>query len=601
MTTRKSPNFIQFQQLKGVPLLPPTNQFNNMSLNQGPSQPQQQYTRQPSSQQQQQQNYNLGPSKYANSRSTPQSLDLLREKRLINEYSDLEEPVRPQFPHEFYTNVNCHPDTIRCTLTAIPETQALLNKIRLPLGILIHPFKDLESLKVVQSSIIVRCRNCRSYINPFVHFIDNTKWRCNLCYSINDLPDEFLFDPVTRSYGDPSKRPEINSSTIEFIAPAEYTLRPPPPAMYLYLLDVSHNAITTGYLQSFCETMLENLDKIPGDSRTQIGFITYNSSLHFYNLCDSLSQPRMMIYPDLEDLTLPLPDNLMINLSENKESVLLFLQTLPSLFADTYETDSALGTALNAGFQLLKQTGGRLTIMQTCLPNIGVGSLKPREENVDKDPAGLAPQIDFYKKMALDCAGVHVAVDLFMFNSQYADLATLSSVSKYSGGEVKFYPEFHLENHPEQVIRFCVDFKRYLVRKIGFESVMRIRCTRGLTIHTFHGNFFVRSTDLLALPNVNPDSGFGMQIAIEEALTDTPTVCFQAAVLYTSSKGERRIRIHTYCIPVSKNVNELVNSADQECIIGIIAKMGKVFQFLLRTCTVQETMNKYVKLFSVTE
>jgi len=308
-----------------------------------------------------------------------------------------------------------------------------------------------------------------------------------------------------------------------------------------------------------------------------------------------------MIYPDLEDLTLPLPDNLMINLSENKESVQLFLQTLPSLFAETYETDSALGTALNAGFQLLKQTGGRLTIMQTCLPNIGVGSLKPREENVDKDPAGLAPQIDFYKKMALDCAGVHVAVDLFMFNSQYADLATLSSVSKYSGGEVKFYPEFHLENHPEQVIRFCVDFKRYLVRKIGFESVMRIRCTRGLTIHTFHGNFFVRSTDLLALPNVNPDSGFGMQIAIEEALTDTPTVCFQAAVLYTSSKGERRIRIHTYCIPVSKNVNELVNSADQECIIGIIAKMGKVFQFLLRTCTVQATMNKYAKLFSVTE
>ena len=99
----------------------------------------------------------------------------------------------------------------------------------------------------------------------------------------------------------------------------------------------------------------------------------------------------------------------------------------------------------------------------------------------------------------------------------------------------------------------------------------------GLTIHTFHGNFFVRSTDLLALPNVNPDAGFGMQIAIEETLTDTPTVCFQAAVLYTSSKGERRIRIHTYCLPVSKNINELVNGADQEAIIGLVAKMGNFF------------------------
>jgi protein transport protein SEC24 len=31
----------------------------------------------------------------------------------------------------------------RCTLNKIPETKALLQKSRLPLGILIHPFKDL--------------------------------------------------------------------------------------------------------------------------------------------------------------------------------------------------------------------------------------------------------------------------------------------------------------------------------------------------------------------------------------------------------------------------------------------------------------------------
>ena len=60
----------------------------------------------------------------------------------------------------------------------------------------------------------------------------------------------------------------------------------------------------------------------------------------------------------------------------------------------------------------------------------------------------------------------------------------------------------------------------------------------GINIHTFHGNFFVRSTDLLSLPNVNPDAAFGMQMTIEEPLTDLSTVCFQAALLYTSSKGK---------------------------------------------------------------
>ena len=62
--------------------------------------------------------------------------------------------------------------------------------------------------------------------------------------------------------------------------------------------------------------------------------------------------------------------------------------------------------------------------------------------------------------------------------------------------------------------KFESALRRYFTRKIGFEAVMRIRCTRGLALHTFHGNFFVRSTDLLSLPNINPDAGFGMQVSV---------------------------------------------------------------------------------------
>ena len=50
-------------------------------------------------------------------------------------------------------------------------------------------------------------------------------------------------------------------------------------------------------------------------------------------------------------------------------------------------------------------------------------------------------------------------------------------------------------------------------------------------MHTFHGNFFVRSTDLLSLANINPDAGFAVQLSIEESLTDTSLVCFQTALL----------------------------------------------------------------------
>lgn len=37
-------------------------------------------------------------------------------------------------------------------------------------------------------------------------------------------------------------------------------LRPPQPPVYLFVFDVSHNAIETGYLNTACQTLLDNLD-----------------------------------------------------------------------------------------------------------------------------------------------------------------------------------------------------------------------------------------------------------------------------------------------------------------------------------------------------
>ena len=133
---------------------------------------------------------------------------------------------------------------------------------------------------------------------------------------------------------------------------------------------------------------------------------------------------------------------------------------------------------------------------------------------------------------------------------------------------------YHSHKNLSVAEKFDKAFRRYLTRKIGFESVMRIRCTRGMSLHTFHGHFFVRSTDLLSLPNVNPDAGFGMQVSIDEDLKDSREVSFQAALLYTSSKGERRIRVHTLCLPTSNSLQEIVQGADQQCIVGLLAKMA---------------------------
>uniref|UniRef100_A0A672S0U9 SEC24 homolog B, COPII coat complex component n=1 Tax=Sinocyclocheilus grahami TaxID=75366 RepID=A0A672S0U9_SINGR len=486
-------------------------------------------------------------------------------------------PPEPNLSNDL-RKVNCSPDTFRCTLTNIPQTQALLNKARLPLGLLLHPFRDLTQLPVITSNTIVRCRSCRTYINPFVSFLDQRRWKCNLCYRVNDVPDEFMYNPVTRSYGEPHKRPEVQNSTVEFIASSDYMLRPPQPAVYLFVLDVSHNAVESGYLNVFCQSLLDNLEKLPGDTRTRIGFVTFDSTVHFYNLQEGLSQPQMLLVSDIDDVFIPTHDNLLVNLKESKELVKDLLNALPGMFTHTRETQSALGPALQAAYKLMCPTGGRVSVFQTQLPTLGAGLLQSREDpnlrSSTKNVQHLGPATDFYKKLALDCSGQQIGVDLFLLSSQYSDLASLACVSKYSAGSVFYYPSFHHVHNTAQSQKFQKDLQRYLTRKIGFEAVMRIRCTKGLSIHTFHGNFFVRSTDLLSLANVNPDSGFAVQMSIEESLADTSLACFQAALLYTSSKGKRRIRVHTLCLPVVSQLSEVFAGADIQAITCLLANMA---------------------------
>lgn len=75
-----------------------------------------------------------------------------------------------------------------------------------------------------------------------------------------------------------------------------------------------------------------------------------------------------------------------------------------------------------------------MTVFQAALPNVGPGAVAAREDPSQRSSAEtplLNPVNDFYKKLALECSGHQVAVDLFILNSQYVDIATISGISRY--------------------------------------------------------------------------------------------------------------------------------------------------------------------------
>ncbi|KAI9015886.1 Sec23/Sec24 trunk domain-containing protein [Phycomyces nitens] len=477
---------------------------------------------------------------------------------------------------------NADPSYMCSTINAIPSSETLLKKSRLPLALVLAPYRRIQDgddeVPVVTDSVISRCRRCRTYINPFVTFVEGgQRWKCNMCFLLNDVPAAFEFDSQTQQPADKWKRAELNYSCVEFVAPTEYMIRPPQAPAYVFVIDVSYSAVQSGMLATAARTILDSLDRIPNDEkRTKIGFITVDSSLHFYNLNSNLTEPQMLVMSDPDDIFLPQPSDLLVELSESKAVISALLEKLPEMFKDTLVVTNALGSALQAAHKMVSVNGGKIICLQSTLPTVGTGALKPREDvkllGTAKETTLLNAASPFYKSFAVDCSRSQVACDMLIFGGQYSDVATLSCIPHYTGGQTYFYPGFNA-SRSEDALKFAHEFSELLAERIGLEAVIRIRSSRGLRMSAFHGNFFIRSTDLLALPNVPRDQSYCVEVSIEDDIK-TPTVCFQTALLHTTCFGERRIRVVTLCLPVTNNMSELYSSVNQQAVAAYLANKG---------------------------
>jgi protein transport protein SEC24 len=69
----------------------------------------------------------------------------------------------------------------------------LARETAVPLAIIVKPFGELPNGEPTpcanfNNKPIVRCRECRAYINPFVKFVElGQKWICNFCKDVNQV------------------------------------------------------------------------------------------------------------------------------------------------------------------------------------------------------------------------------------------------------------------------------------------------------------------------------------------------------------------------------------------------------------------------------
>ncbi|KFV52997.1 Protein transport protein Sec24C, partial [Tyto alba] len=537
------------------------------------------------------------PPKRLDPDSIPSPIQVIEDDRSNRGSEPFVTGVRGQVPPLVTTNFlvkdqgNASPRYIRCTSYNIPCTSDMAKQSQVPLAAVIKPLATLppeETLPYLVDhgeSGPVRCNRCKAYMCPFMQFIEGgRRFQCCFCSCVTEVPPHYFQHlDHTGKRVDFYDRPELSLGSYEFLATVDYCKNnkfPSPPA-FIFMIDVSYNAVKSGLVRLICEELKSLLDYLPREgnmeeSAIRVGFVTYNKVLHFYNVKSSLAQPQMMVVSDVADMFVPLLDGFLVNVNESRTVIASLLDQIPEMFADTRETETVFAPVIQAGLEALKaaECAGKLFIFHTSLPIAEApGKLKNRDDkkliNTDKEKTLFQPQTNFYNNLAKDCVAQGCCVDLFLFPNQYLDVATLGVVTYQTGGSVYKYAYFQLETDQD---RFLNDLRRDVQKEVGFDAVMRVRTSTGIRATDFFGAFYMSNTTDVEMAGLDCNKTITVEFKHDDKLSEDNGALLQCALLYTSCAGQRRLRIHNLSLNCCTQLADLYRNCETDTLINYLAK-----------------------------
>lgn len=537
------------------------------------------------------------PPKRLDPDSIPSPIQVIEDDRSNRGSEPFVTGVRGQVPPLVTTNFlvkdqgNASPRYIRCTSYNIPCTSDMAKQSQVPLAAVIKPLATLppeETLPYLVDhgeSGPVRCNRCKAYMCPFMQFIEGgRRFQCCFCSCVTEVPPHYFQHlDHTGKRVDFYDRPELSMGSYEFLATVDYCKNnkfPSPPA-FIFMIDVSYNAVKSGLVRLICEELKSLLDYLPREgnmeeSAIRVGFVTYNKVLHFYNVKSSLAQPQMMVVSDVADMFVPLLDGFLVNVNESRTVIASLLDQIPEMFADTRETETVFAPVIQAGLEALKaaECAGKLFIFHTSLPIAEApGKLKNRDDkkliNTDKEKTLFQPQTSFYNNLAKDCVAQGCCVDLFLFPNQYLDVATLGVVTYQTGGSIYKYAYFQLESDQD---RFLNDLRRDVQKEVGFDAVMRVRTSTGIRATDFFGAFYMSNTTDVEMAGLDCDKTITVEFKHDDKLSEDSGALLQCALLYTSCAGQRRLRIHNLSLNCCTQLADLYRNCETDTLINYLAK-----------------------------
>lgn len=465
------------------------------------------------------------------------------------------------------------PQYCRLSMYNAPVSESLRKQTELPLAMLVQPFVSDENVPVTRfdDPEIPRCRRCRTYVNPSVMFSDGgMKFLCNMCQFSNQVPDHY-FQPIDAANRriDWQLRPELSFGTFDIAAPPDYHGNAAPqPLNHIFLIDVTTEALKKElphFAAMAIRSALYGPDAVKGG---RIGIVTFDRTVHFYNLNPKLERAQMIVMSDLEDAFTPLEDGLFVDPIEAQPLIENLLDSFEALFKETKTVEPGLGAALSACYSALTPYGGgHITTILSGLPTWGPGHLVYQQPNEAKFPC-TSP---FYSNLGRHLALGGIGVDLLLAANSFVDAANCTEVARVTGGQVFSYRNFDPRRDGKRLIADLCYVTRTLV---GYDIKIRARCSTGLQVAKYMGNIHIPEDDKddPVCGSLNTGSTFAVHFEHDGKLNTKLDCHYQIAVLYTSREGERRIRVLNIVTGVSEQYKQVLNFIDIDACIGIFTR-----------------------------
>lgn len=483
----------------------------------------------------------------------------------------------------------CNPRFIRPTLNHVPKTKELVKQCGLPFAAVICPLADLQEdelpipLVDFGPSGPLRCTRCRAYVNSFTKFIQGgRKFVCNICTLNNETPrDYYCSVDQNGRRRDVQERAELSRGSVDYVVPAAYTVRPPQEPIFVFVLDVSLFSWQTNLAHAALDAIKYILPALAQNRRKKIGIVTFDSSVHYYRM-DHGSSISINVCPDIDEPAAPLPPSSWLVSMEDpsaQDKIGELADIITNTFQATTKNQAVSGAALWSVVDALAVTGGRVILLHSGAPRIGVGKVKREEVS---GAYGTTKEVDLYtpeetnayESLARQCAESHVSLDVFSVANPFASLADVGRVCELTGGRVQYMPQFEKEkssntHHLKNSLLRLVD------RDCGYEAVLKVRCSAGLRVDRSYGSFYNSrsldgfSVDEMEFAVIDQDRSICVTFAHDENLAEGSDAYIQAALLYTRSDGIRCVRVHNLALMVEPLLSNVFRFADLDATCSV--------------------------------